>query len=93
MRTHEYAEAASERMLDAAVRRIPMRLPAVEAVALMDHTAAAVADLFCPCITDLEDAIEGRLSEIHAALIAEVARRARLILVARVKAGTPGTEA
>ena len=38
---------------------------------------AAVKDIFCFCVTDGPDAVEGHLSSIHAAVIDEVVARTR----------------
>ena len=38
---------------------------------------AAVEDIFCFCVTDGPDVVEGHLSSVHAAVIDEVVARAR----------------
>ncbi|MGH7118035.1 MAG: hypothetical protein ACREFP_03415 [Acetobacteraceae bacterium] len=44
--------------------------------ALYARAAEIVDELFCPCVTDAEDAAEGGRSSIHEGLISEILRRA-----------------
>ena len=45
-----------------------------------DLAARVVTETFCSCVTEAEDACEGRLSTIHAELIAEVVRRVEAVV-------------
>jgi hypothetical protein len=78
--THEYDDPISNEKLDSAARlalRWRSETPSAE---LEDLAASAVLKAFCTCATVAEDAVEQHLSEMHSALIAEVLRRARMIL-------------
>lgn len=76
MQTHEYAEAATGAAFDAAVRRLRGSPVESTRAALYAQAAAIVDELFCPCVTDAEDAAEGGRSSIHEGLISELLRRA-----------------
>lgn len=77
MRTHEYAEAVTDEILEAAALRTVGAAPVADDRLLRERAALAIAELICPCVTDAEDASEGKPSAIHSALIAEVIARAR----------------
>ncbi len=81
-------EGVTEQMLVTSVRQAVLAPSVRDAAALHDRAATAVTDLFCPHVTDLKDVVEGRRSEIHLALIAEVARR--VALTASAAAGENG---
>ncbi|MGH7066513.1 MAG: hypothetical protein ACREFO_10795 [Acetobacteraceae bacterium] len=77
MRTHEYAEAATDEAVEAAVCWVRSHLGEAEEDVLRKRAAEAVEKFCCPCVTDAEDAAEGRLSVIHEALITEVMQRVK----------------
>ncbi|MGH7102085.1 MAG: hypothetical protein ACREFJ_06770 [Acetobacteraceae bacterium] len=77
MKTHEYAEAVSEQRLEAAARWVRAQRGQADQDILLERATEAVEMFLCPCVTDAEDAAEGHVSDIHTALIAEVARRAQ----------------
>lgn len=72
----EYGEAitsrAAEKALLIARRLLPNRQGELRAVA-----AEAVAQAYCVCVVDGEDAAEGHTSAIHANLIDEIELRLR----------------
>jgi hypothetical protein len=67
----EYGEAVSEEALDRAVA-IGRALLRAQPAAI---EAIAVARAYCVCVTDGEDSVEQRLSDVHRTLIADVAKR------------------
>ncbi len=76
--THEYDDAVTYEKLDAAARLVSRRMLADRTTSVHDMAARVVAEVFCFCVTGAEDAVEGRLSRIHLALIEEVIQRARV---------------
>jgi hypothetical protein len=71
----EYGEAVTSDALDRAlaIARVLLRDDpdrSAQAVATL-----AVAQAYCVCVTDGEDAAERQLSEVHQSLIDDVARR------------------
>lgn len=77
--SHEYDLAISEALLEAAASRAALAASDGGSCLPDERASAAVHDIFCPCVTDAEDAIEQSRSAIHTALIDEVrARAARL---------------
>ncbi len=75
METHDYAEAVIEQRVEAAAEWARAHLGERDRDTLLERATEAVERFLCPCVTNAEDAVEGRVSEIHTALIAEVARR------------------
>lgn len=72
---HEYADAVDQERLDAASREVLRRLAAEGSQSVRDAAAEVVTEHFCTCVTDAENAIEGRFSVIHATLIEAVVQR------------------
>jgi hypothetical protein len=70
----EYGEAVSEEALDRAVA-IGRALLRAQPAAIETIAAIAVARAYCVCVTDGEDSVEQRLSDVHRTLIADVAKR------------------
>ena len=72
----EYGEAISARAADKAFEiacaRLAKRQGGVRQIA-----SEAVAEAYCVCVVDGEDAAEGHLSPIHANLIDQIERRLR----------------
>lgn len=77
-----YTDAIDEARLDAAARQVAKQLPGASATTLREVAIRTVDEVFCPCVTDAEDAVEGHLSMIHAVLIEEVVKRTEAILAA-----------
>jgi hypothetical protein len=77
----QYVEAAGEERFEAAISLTLRRLADDRAVRLEDAAASAVLEAFCLCVTAAEDEIERHLSTVHAGLIEEVVRRARIVLI------------
>lgn len=71
----EYGEAVTHDALERAVS-IGRALVRAQPDATFEAIAAvAVAQAYCVCVTDGEDAAEHRLSDVHRTLIANVAKR------------------
>lgn len=70
----EYGEAINSDALERAVG-IARRLRREQARPVREIAAQAVAQAFCVCVVDGEDAAEGRLSDVHKHLIDAVAGR------------------
>jgi hypothetical protein len=85
--THEYDDAVTEQKLETAARLVHRRWSADRAVPMHDVAARVVRETFCFCVTDGENAVEGKFSRIHAALIEEVVQRVPMIVTA-----APSTE-
>lgn len=75
--THEYDDPVTSEKLDTAVQRTLGLLAQTRTASVVDVAASAVAEAFCLCVTGAEDAAEQRASEIHHALVREVAQRAQ----------------
>jgi hypothetical protein len=78
--SNDYHDAVDDARLDAAARGVLSKSLAECPVPVHDLAARLVTETFCPCVTDAEDACEGQLSTIHAALIAEVVRRVEAVV-------------
>jgi len=79
----DYYDAVDEARLDTAARRVARQSSAASPADLRDLAAHAVEDIFCLCVTGAEDAVEGHISMIHAALVEEVVRRTRVFITKR----------
>jgi hypothetical protein len=78
--SNDYHDALDEAKLDAAAKGV-LRQSLMECqVALEELATRSIRETCCLCVTDAEDASEGRLSTIHAGLISEVIQRARAIV-------------
>jgi hypothetical protein len=78
----EISDVFSEPTIEAAARLAAESVRRQPALRLDDQVEVAVRRSFCACIVAIEDAIEGGLSGVHAALVEEVGRRARRRLAA-----------
>lgn len=72
----EYGEAISSDALQHAVE-ITQRLQREDGKSLFDAAAQGVAEAYCVCVTDGEDAAERRFSDVHRKLIEDVIGRLR----------------
>lgn len=72
----EYGEAVSADALERAVA-VARDLLGKGAHSVESAASQAVSRAYCACVTDGEDAAEGRFSEVHKSLIASVAERLR----------------
>jgi hypothetical protein len=70
----EYGEAVTDDAFDRAVA-IGRALLRDQPGSLNAIAATAVAQAYCVCVTDGEDAAERHFSEVHMSLIAQVAAR------------------
>jgi hypothetical protein len=73
---HEYDDPINPEAVEAAAslaRALSRRQPGV---AMTAHVATAVERTFCGCSTTIEDAIEGGLSGLHAAILDAVKAQA-----------------
>lgn len=76
----DYSDVLSEQALDGAAQ-VACRLAAAQpAIPLQQHLEQAIRRTFCACVVEIEDAIEGGVSGVHAALLSEVRRRAEQAL-------------
>ena len=73
----EYGDAITGHGLDHAVAVALERLGQGADRPLADIAADAVAHTYCVCVTDGEDAAEGRLSDVHRMLDEQVVQRLR----------------
>lgn len=78
----DFSDVLSEPALEAAARMAADSLRRQPALRMEEQVELAVRRSFCACVVAIEDAIEGGLSGIHAALLEEVGRRARRRLAA-----------
>lgn len=77
--THEYDDPVTEQIVAASVTLAARLWGERGDVQLATLAREAVDRVFCTCVTTAADAsIGGRRSPVHAGLIAEVVRRARL---------------
>jgi hypothetical protein len=70
--TYEYGDPISPEAIDQAValaRALLARAPDAPLPALADE---AVRRSVCPCVIEIEDSVEGGLSGVHEAVVAEV---------------------
>lgn len=74
--THGLIDAVSDERIEAAVNRTLCLHAQQDGTPLESLAWAAVEETFCTCVTGAEDAVEHQLSAIHAALVADVLRRA-----------------
>ena len=74
----EYGEAINSETFTLAVN-IARRLRAERREPLTNLAAEAVAQAYCVCVTDGEDAAEHRFSDVHRKLIEDVAARVRVL--------------
>jgi hypothetical protein len=86
--THEYDDPVTQARLDLAANRALVLLDTVKTQTgpfspLHSLAARAVEETFCVCVTNAEDAVEGKLSRIHAVLIEEVVKRVQAGIAAR----------
>jgi hypothetical protein len=77
--SHDYHDAVDNARLDAAARLLRRRSLEAPSAAVGELVAEVVAETFCLCVTNAEDAAGGQLSRIHTALIEEVVKRAQAI--------------
>lgn len=77
--SNDYHDAVDEPKLEAAARAVLRQSLTECRVSLEEMAARSISETCCLCVTDVEDASEGQLSTIHAALIQEVIKRAHAI--------------
>ena len=80
---YEYADAVNEEQLAAATRQVLRLLIARSPLPVHELAAQVVTTRFCTCVTDAEDAVEGKLSRIHRTLIETVVQRVQAIAADR----------
>jgi hypothetical protein len=88
--SNDYHDAVDDARLNAAAMDVLGLSLAACPIPVHDLAARVVTETFCSCVTEAEDACEGRLSTIHAELIAEVVRRVEAVVaVPSPTAATP----
>ena len=78
--SNDYHDAVDDARLNAAAMDVLGLSLAACPIPVHDLAARVVTETFCSCVTEAEDACEGRLSTIHAELIAEVVRRVEAVV-------------
>jgi hypothetical protein len=77
---HEYDDPITTENVEAAARIARDLWSQQPAIPLGSHVAAAVDRTFCGCSTSIQDAIEGGVSGLHAAIVREVRGRAEALI-------------
>lgn len=72
---YRYDEAINDTLLDEAVRRVTASRSFRHDMSLTELADSIVRELFCLCVTNVPDAMEGRRSEVHTAVVNEVLAR------------------
>ena len=83
----ELHDAVSNERIEAAVDEALKRQAQQPEIPLGSHARTAVHEIFCTCVRSVADGVEHDLSAIHAALVADILRRAerRLLVQSRAK--------
>lgn len=74
---YRYDEAINDKLLDEAVRRVIAFRHFRHERSLMELVDIIVPEVFCLCVTNVSDAMEGHRSQVHAAIVSEVLARIR----------------